>query len=372
MKPYVPQHLPLEMIDWADHVSLIGEANAALARYDGLLSSIVNPAVLLSPLTTQEAVLSSRIEGTQATLEEVLEYEVDPAEKIDPVKRADIQEIINYRMAMRHAVEEMGKRPLCLNLLRELHRILLDSVRGRNKAPGEFRRIQNYIGPPGCSIEEATFVPPSVDHLAPSLDNWEKYIHFEEKDRLVQLAVVKAQFELIHPFLDGNGRVGRMLIPIFLFEKNLLSSPMFYLSAYLEAQRDAYYERLRAISGKGDWNGWIRFFLRAIIEQARDNTAKARAILALYESMKQEVPEITRSQYAIQALDALFDQPIFSSSTFTARSRIPSATAKRMLSGLKEAGIIHEMSPGSGRRGAVMVFPRLLVITEADSLEDHP
>lgn len=364
MKPYVPQQLPLEGIDWTDHVSSIGDANAALARYDGLLSSIVNPSVLLSPLTTQEAVLSSRIEGTQATLEEVLEYEADPTEKMDPAKRADIQEIINYRMAMRHAVEEMEQRPLCLNLLRELHRILLDSVRGRNKAPGEFRRIQNYIGAPSCSIEEATFVPPSVDQLAASLDNWEKYIHFEEKDRLVQLAVVKAQFELIHPFLDGNGRVGRMLIPIFLFEKKLLSSPMFYLSAYLEAQRDVYYDRLRAISGQGDWNGWIRFFLRAIIEQARDNTAKAKAILALYDQMKREVPEITHSQYAIQAIDALFSQPVFQGSDFITHSGIPRDTGLRILNMLKEKNMLSVVREARGRRGAVFMFNELIRITE--------
>ncbi|MBF0552904.1 MAG: Fic family protein [Deltaproteobacteria bacterium] len=371
MKPYVPKQLALLDIDWADHVSLIGAANAALARYDGLLSSIVNPGVLLSPLTTREAVLSSRIEGTQATLEEVLEYEADPTEKIDPVKQADIQEIINYRQAMRYAVEQLKHRPLCLNLLRELHGVLLDSVRGRNKAPGEFRRIQNYIGPPGCSIEEATFVPPAADKLAAGLDDWEKYVHFDEKDRLVQLAVVKAQFELIHPFLDGNGRVGRMLIPIFLFEKKLLSSPMFYLSAYLEAHREVYYERLRSISHDNDWNGWIRFFLNALIEQAHDNTAKAKAILALYERMKREVPEITHSQYAIQAIDALFDLPVFTSARFITRSNIPNDTAKRILSALKAKGTIHVLSGGRGRRGAMMVFPQLLAITEADPFVDH-
>jgi Fic family protein len=291
---------------------------------------------------------------------------------MDPAKYSDIQEIMNYRAAMRYAVEELEKRPLCLNLLNELHRILLDSVRGRNKAPGEFRRIQNYVGPPGSSIDEATFVPPSVDRLAGSLDNWEKYIHFQERDRLVQLAIVKAQFELIHPYLDGNGRVGRMLIPIFLFEKKLLSSAMFYLSAYLETHRDTYYEMLRGISRQGDWHGWIRFFLRAIIDQARINTAKAKGILTLYEQMKRRVPEITHSQYVIQAIDALFDQPVFSSSTFAARSQIPATSAKRMISALKDSGIINELSSGRGRRGSTMIFLDLLRITEADSLADHP
>lgn len=364
MDPYIPQTLPLESIDWTAHVPLIGQANAALARYDGMLQSIINSEVLLSPLTTQEAVLSSRIEGTQASMEEVLEYEAAPKEHIEASKIADIQEIINYRRAMRVAVTSLAKRPLCLNLFKELHSVLLDSVRGRNRAPGEFRRIQNYIGPPGCSIEKATFVPPSPEVVSPALDNWEKYLHFDEKDRLVQLAVVKAQFEIIHPFLDGNGRMGRMLLPLFLFEKGLLSSPMFYLSAYLEAHREVYYHRLQAVSAKGDWNGWISFFLRAVIEQAEINTRKTREILNLYDRMKQSLPEIIRSQYAVQAIDALFDRPVFQISDFINRSKIPEASARRILNGLRKNGSVKELRAGGGRRAAVLIFPELIAITE--------
>jgi len=364
MKPYTPQTLPLDSIDWAAHVSLIGQANAALARYDGMLQSIINPEVLLSPLTTQEAVLSSRIEGTQASMEEVLEYEAAPKEHIQPSKFADIQEIINYRRAMRVAVTRLSERPLCLNLFKELHSVLLDSVRGRDRAPGEFRRIQNYIGSPGCSIEDATFVPPSPELVSPALDNWEKYLHSDEKDRLVQLAVVKAQFEIIHPFLDGDGRMGRMLIPLFLFEKGLLSNPMFYLSAYLEAQREVYYHRLQSVSEKGDWNGWISFFLKAVIEQAETNTRKTRKILDLYDRMKQNLPEIIRSQYAVQAIDALFDRPVFQISDFINRSNIPEASARRILNGLRENGSVKELRAGGGRRAAVLIFPELIAITE--------
>ena len=364
MKLYEPVSLPLDNIDWSAHVSLIGQANAALARYDGMLQTIVNPAVLLSPLTTQEAVLSSRIEGTQASMEEVLEYEADPQEHISPEKYADIQEIINYRRAMNVAVEELKRRPLCLNLIKKLHSILLESVRGRNKAPGEFRRIQNYIGPPGCSIEEAIFIPPSPDRLPTALDNWEKYLHYDEKDRLVQLALAKAQFEIIHPFLDGNGRIGRMLIPLFLFEKGLLSSPMFYLSSYLEAHREEYYHYLQGVSRDDDWNGWISFFLKAIVEQAKINTRIIREILALYERLKQEVPALTRSQYAIQAVDAIFDRPIFQSSDFIRRSGIPRDSAMRILKLLKQNNLVQELRPGKGRRGAKMIFGDLIRITE--------
>jgi Fic family protein len=363
-QPYEPKSLPLACIDWSAHVLLIGKANAALGRYDGMLQSIVNPAVLLSPLTNQEAVLSSRIEGTQASVEEVLEYEADPSEPIEPGKRADIQEILNYRQAMGQAVESLKKRPLCLNMVKGLHATLLNSVRGRNKALGELRRVQNFIGPAGCTVETATFVPPSVDRLDTATNNWEKYLHFEEKDRLVQLAVAKAQFELIHPFLDGNGRIGRMLVPLFLFEKGILSSPMFYVSAYLEEHREVYYARLQAVSEEDDWNGWIQFFLTAVSEQAQVNAGKTREILALYERMKTEVPQAIRSQYAIQAIDALFDRPIFTSTDFIARSKIPRDSALRILKALKDEGFIGDLRPKKGRRAAVLAFPDLIRITE--------
>ena len=360
MKPFIPQTLPLKDIDWAILVPLIGSANASLARYDGMLQSIVNPDVILSPLTTEEAVLSSRIEGTQISIEEVMEFEADPNERIEPSKYSDIKEIVNYRFAIDAAIEKLKKRPLCLNLFKELHKILLDSVRGKNKAPGEFRRVQNFVGPPGCSIEEATFVPPSPELIGPALDNWEKYLHYDEKDKLVQLAVAKAQFEIIHPFLDGNGRIGRMLIPVFLFEKGLLSSPMFYLSAYLEKERDVYYQRLQDISKTGAWNRWISFFLTAIIEQAESNIKKVNLILDLYEKMKKEVPRITHSQYAIQAIDTMFSRPIFKSTDFIKRSGIPKGTAIRILNTLRKEEIILDLRPKKGSRGATMVFFELM------------
>ena len=369
MNPYEPMVLPLEGIDWAAHVPLIGQANAALARYDGMLQGIVNPVVFLSPLTTQEAVLSSRIEGTQASMEEVLEFEAEAREPEDTSKSADIQEIINYRAAIAQAVGGLDKRPLCLNMLKELHSTLLDSVRGRNKAPGEFRRLQNYIGPPGCTIDEATFVPPATDRMLSALDNWEKYIHHEERDRLVQLAVVKAQFELIHPFLDGNGRIGRMLVPLFLYEKGLLSSPMFYLSAYFDLHRDTYYARLQAISREGAWNNWIEFFLTAVYEQAKNNAEKVRDVLALYEEMKIRVSKATHSEYAIQALDALFSRPVFRATDFAVRSAMPTRqTAASILRRLQKDGVVKMLKPASGRRPAMLAFPSLINLVEGKSV----
>ena len=367
MEPYTPRILPLDDIDWMAHIPRIGKANAALARYDGLLQGIINPEILLTPLTIREAVLSSRIEGTQASLEEVLQFEADQTHKITPEKRLDIQEIINYRTAMRTAVDDLGRRPICTNMIRDLHRILLTSVRGRDREPGEIRRIQNYIAPYSTPIERATFVPPAPYLVMDALTNWENYLHSEERDPLVQLAVLKAQFELIHPFRDGNGRIGRMLVPIILYNKKILSTPMFYISAYLEAHRDEYYDHLRAVSRDNDWNGWIGFFLQALIEQATENNQKATAIIELYEKMKKEVPEATHSQYTVQAIDTLFSRPIFKSADFIAESKIPKPSAHRILKGLTEADILTVSREGKGKSPTIYRFSRLIAITESSS-----
>jgi len=358
MKPYEPQPLPLPKLQWESLIRLIGPANAALARYDGILQGIINPAVLLSPLRTQEAVLSSRIEGTQATLKEVLVFEA--SHELKPEKAQDIQEIINYRTAMQMAVESLAVRPISLNLIKQIHSILLDTVRGHDRARGAFRTEQNWIGRPGSPIEQARYVPPAPLGLMAHLDNFEKYIHYEEADRLVQLAIVHGQFELIHPFLDGNGRVGRILIPLFLYEKELLSSPMFYLSAYLEAHRDAYYDGLQAISVSGDWEGWIRFFLTAVAEEATANSEKAKAILDLYDAMKKEFARVTKSQYSIQALDALFDVPVFSTSDFIKRTGIPKRSAMRILDALADARQVTTVLKGKGRSPTVLAFGKLI------------
>ena len=222
MKPIVPQQLPLDEIDWEPLIPLIGRSNRSLALYDGILYGVPNPEVLLSPITTQEAVLSSRIEGSQATLGEVLKFEAGEEPEHES-RRHEILEILNYRSALRSAEIELARRPFSLNLLIGLHETLLDSVRGRDKGRGQFRKSQNWIGVPGCSIEQADFVPPDPLLVTGALDNWENYYHEDRPDALVQLAIVHAQFEIIHPFLDGNGRIGRILIPLFLFEKRLLS-----------------------------------------------------------------------------------------------------------------------------------------------------
>lgn len=364
MKPYIPDTLPLQNLDWVKFVSLIGKANAELARYDGILQGVINPHVLLSPLTTNEAVLSSRIEGTQASLVEVLEFEASPRVAIETEKQKDIQEIINYRKAIGMAVNWLTKKPITLNMIKEEHSVLLDSVRGKDKGRGRFRAVQNWIGKHGTPIEQADYVPPEPMRLMEFLSNFEKYIHYEEKDPLVQLAIVHAQFEIIHPFVDGNGRLGRILIPLFLYEKTLLSTPMFYISEYLEANRDVYYGRLKAITQDKKWEEWVEFFLSAVIEQAKTNSKKARAILDLYEKKKERIQTITHSQYVIKILDTLFARPVFSTTDFIHRSGIPKASAIRFIKLLEKEAVVSVLRKGSGRKAGIFIFDKLLRIIE--------
>ena len=366
MKPFVPQTLPIQDIDWEAMIPMIGRANRSIARYEGVLYGVPNPAVLLSPLTTHEAVLSSRIEGTIATLGEVLKYDAGEQPELES-RRIDIQEIINYRRALQYAERELETRPFNLNLLLELHSILLDSVRGRDKGRGRFRKIQNWIGAPGTPIEQADFVPPDPTNVMEALGNWEKYYHSERPDPLVQLAIVHAQFETIHPFIDGNGRIGRILIPLFLYEKELLVRPMFYLSAYIEDHREEYIQRLRALGKEPHaWDGWIRFFLQALDAQARANAAKARAIMDLYETMKNEVLTLTHSQYAVPLLDRIFQHPIFRSSDISFQDdHAPSRQAvSQLLRTLRIHGIVKVLREGSGRRPQVFAFVDLINLCE--------
>lgn len=366
MSPYAPDALPLTNLDFRRLLPLVGQANAALARYDGLLQGIPNPAVMLSPLTTQEAVLSSKIEGTQATVDEVLEQEAGLIKQGE--KYEDIQEISNYRQALYSAREHLKDYPIRLSFVRELHRILMSSVRGQDKTPGEFRLEQNWIGKHGCTMEQASFVPPNPHQLPDYLQAWERYLDSDDVDFLLQTAVVHAQFELLHPFKDGNGRIGRILIPLFLYQKRVLSQPMFYLSEYLESHREEYYQRLKAISAEGDWNGWIAFFLQAIITQAGQNSIRVTDIQALYEEMKLAIQAATHSQYTVHVLDAIFSKPIFRSSDLAQQLfkefGIHAKTTPGLLRQMKDAGILRELQPGSGRRPATLCFPRLINLAE--------
>jgi Fic family protein len=356
---------PPGQLDWERLVPLIGPANAALARYDGMLAAVPNPAVLLSPLMTQEAVLSSRIEGTQATMAEVMEFEAGIRPEVpDADRTADIHEVLNYRTAMGHGVELLKELPLCQRVIKEAHSILMQGVRGQGKAPGEYRKVPNWIGPPGTPIESATYIPIPGDKLPSAMDRWERFIHADAPDKLVQLALLHAEFEALHPFLGGNGRLGRMFVPLFLFNVKLLRSPMFYISAYLEARRDEYYERLLAVSRDGAWTGWCVFFLQALTEQARENEQKASAIMKLYERERDRIIDLTRSNYAIKALDFLFYRPIFSASAFYSEADVPGPSARKILKILRENAFFKILRETKGRYPAILAFRELLNIAE--------
>ena len=361
--PYHNGKFPPAQLDYERLVPLIGPASAAVARYEGVLHAVPNAQVLLSPLTTQEAVLSSKIEGTQATFGEVLEFEAFE-EAATGEKQDDIREVLQYRAALREAVTGMNTIPLSQRLIRNAHHVLMHGVRGENKTPGDYRRIPNWIGKPGCEQDHARFVPPGANHILDLMSAWERYLHADAPDHLVQLAVLHVEFEAIHPFLDGNGRLGRLLVPLFLVDKGLLSGPHFYISAYLEANRDEYYDRLLAVSRDDDWTGWCEFFLRAIVKQAESNEQKAREILDLYREKKDWIAELTRSQYAVRALDWFFERPMFRASDLAKTSGIPEGTANRILREVREAGMLTEVRAASGRRPAILAFSALLNIAE--------
>jgi len=365
-KPFIPTKLPLQNVAWEDLLPSIIKANTALANFNGFLETIRNPLIFLSPLMTQEAVLSSRIEGTQASFSDILEYEAAP--KRIKANYNDIEEVINYREALRYAEGELAKRPICLNIIREIHAILLKGVRGESKARGEFRKIQNWIGPPDSKIETASFVPPSPENLLNYLSNWEKYCHYDEKDRIVQLAVIHAQFEIIHPFLDGNGRVGRILIPLFLKEKALLKYPSLYLSEFFDKNRKEYYLKLRNITEKGDWNNWIKYFLLAVTAQAETNTKRAKQVANLYEELKYTIQQVTKTKKSIQIQDFLFSKIMFQTPDFTVASGLSKPHAARVLKKLMQHDIVKTISPAKGRRPAIYGFNGLMEIIESEQI----
>ena len=364
MKPSVPTKLPRTDLDWEGLIPAFGAANRALAEYNGVLSGIRNPELLLSPLTTQEAVLSSRIEGTRATFVEVLRFEAGE-QLAEEEKRLDIHEIINYRRALRIAENELRRRPFGLNLLRKLHNVLLEGVRGRYKGRGSFRTVQTYIGPPGSRIEDAFYIPPEPGRVMEFMDNWEKYYHAEERDPLVQLGIIHAQFELIHPFVDGNGRLGRMLVPLFLREKNLLAWPTFYISSSLESRRTEYYDSLRGLDGASSWNDWIWFFLNVLTEQARMNTSRAKDILKLHDRLAEQLVTLTRSKHASALLDRIFRQPIFEPSGLLGDAALPTKPAvMTLLRKMREAGILRVLRESSGRRPQILALSELVNLCE--------
>lgn len=343
--PFIPPKLPPK-IDYKSLVSDLGNAHASIARLDEVLTHLKNPRLLARTFATKEAVLSSQIEGTEATMAEVFEHEAKGIGEENTSKGRDITEIINYRKALEKGIEILKDQPLTENVIKELHRVLLFSARGHNKGPGEFRKKLVYIAKPGLSIENASYVPPLPDEIPGLFSNLEKYIYSsDEEDRLVQIAVAHYQFEAIHPFEDGNGRIGRLLISLMLYDKKFISYPYIYLSEFFEEHRREYYDLLLGVSERGDWENWIAFFLRGLSVQAGRAQDAAKKILELHQRIKEDIQKFN-SKYSHDFLDALFASTVFNSRSLRLHSNIPNHLVLYGLIGkFLKAGIIRDLTP---------------------------
>lgn len=348
MVPYMAKKLPFEEeINYNKITKQLLSTNSSVSKFDGMLEeATISKELFLNPLTKKEAVLSSKIEGTQATLTEFLEIEVEDGKTTSISKYDDFIEILNYNKAIAYAEEELNdKNKITLWMIRNIHKILLDGARGKEKNPGEFRDDQNWIGKPGSPIEDATFIPVAPELLIDNLENLEKYIsEYDEQSALVQAAIIHAQFEKIHPFKDGNGRIGRMLIPLFLYHKNVMSRPVLYVSEFLEENREEYYYRLNKIDEENGWIDWILFFLRAVETQSNKNIEKIKKLQNLYEEYKTIINETLNTKNSIYILDALFQHPICKSNTIfetvNKKTNIDSSTIDRYLKKLVKNGIL--------------------------------
>jgi Fic family protein len=313
---------------------------------------MANPNLLIRPFIGREAVLSSRIEGTQADLMDLFTYTAERPPKTEGVKHSDVREVYNYVRAMEYGLKRVETLPVSLRLIRELHEHLMKGVRGGQArlndivgqaTPGEFRRSQNWIGPPGCTLNESRFVPPPVEDMNIALDAFEKYLH--EKNSyppLVRLALIHHQFEAIHPFLDGNGRIGRLLTSLLLVHWGLLPYPLLYLSAFFERNRDAYYDLLLGVSQKGAWNEWLSFFLQGVAEQSSDAVERAKRLQDLQLEWRRVLQHARGSALLLGVLDNLFVQPIASASQIQSGFRVTHQTSMKILRRLAKEGILKE------------------------------
>ncbi|WP_252816034.1 Fic family protein [Mesorhizobium liriopis] len=328
---------------------LLSSADRAVARLDGAALTLPNPDLFVYAFMRQEAALSSQIEGTQASLEDLFEYEAVP-EAVAP--HSDVTEIINYIQAMNWGLAELPQLPLSKRLVQGLHERLLASGRGAARNPGSFRQGQNHIGPPGCSIEEATFVPPAVPLMEPALDNWERYLHERDLPVLVRCAILHAQFETIHPFWGGNGRVGRMLITLKLCEEEILERPLLYLSLYFKQFRQEYYASLQRARDHGDWEGWIKFFLNGVRLTCRAALDAARRITALREELLGRAQSASRSSSPARLTEELFRHPYITFSQAALFLNTTNQGGANTVEALVQLGILEE----AGRSGRTRMF----------------
>ncbi len=333
----------------AELTRLLSEADHALGRLDGVTSILPNSDLFVSMYVRHEAVLSSQIEGTQSTLEDVLQFEMDAKGQEHP---KDVEQVFNYVRSMNHGLKRLNSLPLSLRLIREIHEKLLQGVRGANRTPGEFRRSQNWIGPANCTLATATFVPPPVHDIQEALANLEKFLQDEKTyPTLIQCGLAHAQFETIHPFLDGNGRVGRLLITFLLCQRGILKFPLLYLSHYLKFHRAEYYDRLMAIRNDGNWESWLKFFLKGVGEVSRSATETARKILELRQKHQALIRDKASNQTnAGLLLDYLFEQPMVNVRLVEDHVKCAFVTADKLLKQFEELGIVKEVTGGRRNR----------------------
>jgi Fic family protein len=344
---FVPAPLPPDLIYEADLVLALSRADAALSELSGLGRRLPNPHLLIAPYVRREAVLSSRIEGTKASLSDVLLDEIEDGQSAQPAD-ADVREVRQYIEALEYGIGRLLELPLSLRLVCEMHERLMRGVRGGHATPGDFRRSQNWIGPAGSTPSTAAYVPPPPDFLMDTLSNWELFLH--ERGRfpdLIQCALMHEQFEAIHPFLDGNGRLGRLLIALFLIERGRLSQPVLYLSAYFEARRREYYEALQRVRTEGDWTGWLRFFLAGVEETAREAVRHAAKILDLHDSLRED---LRHKPHAVSLMEALFANPFVTVSRAAQLLDVSYPTARQVVAFLQSKGLLEEISGRAWRR----------------------
>jgi len=356
---FIPAPLPPELAYDSSLVLALSRADAALSELSGLGRQLPNPHLLIAPYVRREAVLSSRIEGTRASLSDLLLDEAEPEHFAD----GDVREVRNYVAALELGLGRLRELPLSLRLVRELHEWLMQGVRGDQATPGEFRRSQNWIGPAGSTPATAPYVPPPADALMGCLGNWETFLH--DRDHfpdLVQCAVMHEQFEAIHPFLDGNGRVGRLLITLFLVERGRLSQPLLYLSDYIEAHRQEYYDRLQRVRTDGDWPGWLRFFLLGVEQTARSAVRQASRLMDLREIHRER---LGKKPNALRLLDELFVNPYLTAARAAQILTSSRPTARQAIGLLQTEGLLQEVTGRSWRR-IYLARPILEVIEERD------
>jgi len=360
---FAPAQLPPKIqITWELTDDLL-EAERSLAELSGLARTLPNPNLLIAPLARREAVLSSRMEGTQASLSDLFFFEAAPQVQPDA---ADTREVYNYVRALEYGLERLDQLPLSLRLIREIHKKLMTGVRGESARPGEFRDGQNWIGVYGSTVDEASYVPPAPREMHECLASLERYLHQEPKyPTLIELALIHYQFEAIHPFLDGNGRVGRLLIPLILSERSVISNPLLYLSAFFERNRLEYNRRLFEVSRTGQWVEWGRFFLRAVKEQSRDAVWRTELLLNYLKHSRAAIESTRSSARLLTLVDRLFVSPVVTAADAVQLLDVTYGTAIADIEKLEAAGIVREAT--GRKRNRIYVADEIVDIVDRKS-----